>query len=255
MGTFTWPRAPAAATWASRQNLSIVARGIDGVLYHDFWSPSTPWQWQSLGGYSITDPTIIWPGSSQLHVFVLGDLAHAGHTYDDWYSGTWTWTDFGVAPNGSSFVAQPTAGSWSSTFVDAFATSADGNLYTKHFDGSNWGSWQLAGMPPGTPPNPPNTWVNGAPASVDFVQTVPVQVSALVRGFDAAGYVCWWSNPACISPWDKPGGVITNDPAMISIAGQQLDVFVRGSDFAVYHVGYTTTGGWTSWDRLGGFMT
>ena len=65
---------PAAVSWASQQNLSIFARGIDGQLYHKYYSPSGGWgPWQCLGGYAIADPTAISPGSNQLHVFVLGD--------------------------------------------------------------------------------------------------------------------------------------------------------------------------------------
>ena len=65
---------PAAVTWASQQNLSIFARGIDGQLYHKLYSPSGGWwPWENRGGYAIADPTAISPGSNQLHVFVLGD--------------------------------------------------------------------------------------------------------------------------------------------------------------------------------------
>ena len=127
---------PAATAWSSNQNLSIVARGTNGNLYHQVWSPLGGWGgWENLGGYAITDPTMISPGSSRLDVFTLGDLSHNGHSYHLSYTGSWVWDpDWGAAPNGANFVSQPMAGSLSATYIDAFATSADGFLYKRHFE-------------------------------------------------------------------------------------------------------------------------
>ena len=248
---------PSAASWGSL-TLSVFVRGSDGALYQDYWTPAG-WTWESHGGYSTADPTVISSGTNHLDVFILGDGGHAGHTYHQAWTSSTGWQpvgspcgvcgydDWSTAPNGSFFVSQPTAG-YGSGFIDAFATSADGNLYTKHFNGLNWSSWQLMG--------PLTTTAVGVPAGTDFTKQGAAAVLASVRGADSTGNVCWWSSSACY--WQQPGGVVTSDPATISIAADQLDFFVRGSaysSFPVYHRSYSTANGWGPWESFGGLMT
>jgi hypothetical protein len=257
---------PAAVTWASQQNLSIFARGTDGALYHRVYSPSGWSSWEYHGGYATTDPSAISPGSNRLDVFTLGDLAHNGHTYHHWYSGTsWQpvgalcnglylcgYDDWGAAPTtGSNFVAQPTAGSTSASYIDAFATSADGNLYTKHLlDATNWTDWQSMGNLAGL--------VIGAPAGADFVRSSSTAISASVRTTDGGGNTCWLNPTTC----DRIGGLVTNDPGAISIGANQLDLFFRGgadSTFALWHRQWTNYGGgpptWGNWENWGGSVS
>jgi murein DD-endopeptidase MepM/ murein hydrolase activator NlpD len=242
---------PSAAAWGVNK-LSVVARNSDFALEH--WSctgPTCQWDTQSHGGWFAADPIAISAAANSVDVVGLGNL---GRTYHQSYNGT-TWLpggytgydDWVTANNGSAFVSQPTAASYDSSHVDAFNVSADRTLWTKHYNGSSWGGWQLMG-------NPPGSLIIGSAAPVDS-STIAGIWSVFVRDSTGAAWNCWWNGTSCNSPWDSHGGTMTSEPATISVfPSYQLDLFVRGSDSSVWHRQLIAPS-WSPWESLGGAMT
>jgi hypothetical protein len=243
---------PSAAAW-NGSYLSVFARGIDGTLNHCEWNGSS-WIADPVADYLTGDPTVISPGGSRLDVFMLGDgrASRAGHSYHQWKTSSsgWTLEDWGNATNGSNFVSEPVASSYGSTSADAFATSTDGNLDYRHFDGSSWSGWLADGNAFGTP-------VIGGVGVADFSVRGYLSTSAFVRGADGHSYACIGSVGATCG-WSATGGVISNDPAAISITVDEEDVIARGgpsgsAPFSVWHLQFVSDG-WESWAPFSGVM-
>ena len=212
--------------------------------------------------------------SNRMDVFVRGT---GGAYQDSWNGSSWSWgSTLQLTPAGTTFAGQLSAVSNAPNQIFLYGIGTDGKLYQNYAtNNTNWNGWSSLDQP--KPPDCPTTvQLIGTPAAVAWASqqnlsifargidgqlyhkyyspyVLGVQVSAFVRGFDAAGYM--FCSP-CSPSWDvRPGGLITNDPAAISFIGQRLDVFVRGSapNFAVYH--WTWTPDVWSGESLGGFMT
>jgi hypothetical protein len=236
---------PSAVAWGVNK-LTVFARDLSGAL--DYWDCTGPTcQWHpTLGGWLATDPMAISSSPDHVDVVLLGNLGHTFHQFYTATSGVYSgYEDWGTANNGSVFVSQPTTASYDASHVDAFNVSADGNLWTKHNNGTSWGAWQLMGMPP-------SGLVYGSAAAVDLSSGV---WATFVRDSNAAAWNCWWTGSHCPSSWESHGGTMTTEPTLISVSPYQLDFFVRGTDQAVWHQGFVSPGPWFGWESWGGVMT
>lgn len=132
--------APAAVWWSST-NESVFVRGRDSAgatLIHCYWTGSQ-WIRDDHGGHLTADPTVVSTALNSLDVFVLGD---SGTTYHQswtagggWNTGSATSYD-NWGTYGSGFRSPPVATVWGTGGADAFATTADGSMLTRHYNGA-----------------------------------------------------------------------------------------------------------------------
>jgi hypothetical protein len=124
--------------------------------------------------------------------------------------------------------------------LDVFARGADNELWSKHWDGLQWGQWKKRGG-----------FFNSAPAAVSWGDD---RIDVFVWGQDNhVGHL--WYNGSKWKGWQDLGhpdtGGITSSPAAASIAPNHLSILVKGADNALYNRAWNGEE-WGPWWRRGG---
>jgi len=134
------PDLPAAASEGT--TLDLVVRGMDnGLWYNSFNFTSGSWSsWQSLGGATLSTPTLTIGASGTLHLVVRGMDNAIWHTIKP-TGGSWsaTWDSPGGATGNS--VAAVSIGSTLAIMV----IGLDNSVYYSALTGSSWSTWTSLG--------------------------------------------------------------------------------------------------------------
>jgi hypothetical protein len=154
---------------------------------------------------------------------------------------------FGAGPSpfpswatlGGVTTSDPSAASWSSGHVDAFARGTDDAVWHRAWNGTSWLPWEsLGGI------------LTSGPASVSGTTN---RIDVFSRGVDGATWHRTWNGTAW-QAWESLGGIATSGPATASSSATRIDLFVRGSDGALWHRWWDGTT-WQAWESLGGSLT
>jgi hypothetical protein len=264
---------PAAITLGPN-HLDVYVRGPDGALWHTYRNQQPVFSdWINLGGSIVGRPALTSAADWNIDVFAQGsanDLLH-------WHYGPWTgpeslggqissepssidiapgkaiivvrganshvWscqqTDTGVqwVDGGSPIASAPTVASLAG--FSCFATAANGTLFPLD---------PPTGGPPGT--------VQGKPAvSTEMTLTgVPqgrFDVFARSTGNQLLHWVGSTIGGGTWEPAENLGGVVLDDPTVISWGYGHLEVFVRGPGNTLWHRTFQN-GSWADWADLGG---
>jgi len=127
--------------------------------------------------------------------------------------------------------------------LGVFVQGTDHALWYKHWDGTNWGSWEsLGGVLTSSPA------AATAPGSNRMDVFVRGTTGVLWQKTTTDGGTTW-------STWYNLGGILPagTGPAACSWGAGRLDVFVQGTTRALYHRADTST--WSGWENLGGILT
>ena len=247
---------PAVVSWA-HDRLDIFVVGTDQALYHKAWAGS---QWfpyttgyDYLGGVVVGNPTVASWDHDRLDIFVVGSdggLYHKAWDGSQWLPSQTGYDNLGKPNPGGAIVGNPVVVSWDHDRLDIFVVgSADGALYHKAWDGSQWlpsvtGFDYLGGV------------IVGSPAVVSWDHD---RLDIFVRGTDTALYHKAWDGTQWLpsqTSYDNLGGLCIADPSVVSWGPNRLDVFVIGTDHALYHKAWDGTA-WqpspTGYDNLGGY--
>jgi hypothetical protein len=219
--------------------------------------------WISLGGATLSHPSVVSWGAGREDVFVRGtnnNLYHKWYADDHWSS---NWENLG-----GTLTSAPEAASYGPNELDVFARGADGFLYHKWYPQSptqaGWSGWQKFGGP-GNQPIQGGAGVTVSGYAPFGYLTTPREV-VFVRGYDNH---LWFSFQAGdwqgFSNWQSVGGSLGGDPDAtiwpVQYAyGDPIDVFVRGSNSAMYRMSlsWNSSGGLqvnTGFQSLGGTCT
>lgn len=181
--------------------IDVVARGLDGAVWHRWWD-GTSWQgWASLGGSCQGAPAICSWGNGRLDVFTVGLDSHVWHK---WFEGGWSgWQDLGGA-----LAPKVSAVSWGPGRIDVFGRGADLSMQHLWYAGGVWG-WENLGGSWSTAPAV-SSW------GVDRLDT-------FVRGFDMHLWHQWWDGAV----WGAQdmGGMLAGSPTAVSWGPNRIDVF------------------------------
>jgi len=140
---------------------------------------------------------------------------------------------------GGVTTSDPTAASWASGHVDAFARGADHALWHRAWTGTSWGAWQSLG--------------GGLTSSPSAVSGTSNRIDVFARGGDSALWHRWWDGTTW-QAWESIGGALSDGPGVASWSATSLEVFVRGRDNALWHRSWNGTS-WQAWQSLGGVLT
>jgi len=216
----------------SQGNFIIVyVRGGDGALWsRGTTNGGTPWSnWGSLGGQllagtgpgasSYTDNSL----STVLELFVTG-TNHALYQYQ----GT-SWEKLG-----GYLTSSPAAASLSNGLTDVYVRGGDGALWSRHFSGTVWDSWNKIGGQIA-----PNT----GPGACSYGSG---REDVFVEGMNGALYqVTWGLGGPPFGSWQNLGGVLTSSPGAVTdtVNGHiYISVQVRGNDGFRYTKDYYSPG-------------
>lgn len=140
------------ASWGRNRYDLFGVRKVDNALYHRVSTGDRQWEpdFERLGGYCTSRPSVVCPKEGQLYLFVRGGDQRIWYTlYED---SNLRWSEF--APIGNLTTSgEPHAVSWGPDRVDLFVCSNNGNA-TWHiaFDGSSWTEWESLGGDSGNSP-------------------------------------------------------------------------------------------------------
>ncbi|WP_165360987.1 carboxypeptidase regulatory-like domain-containing protein, partial [Candidatus Chloroploca sp. Khr17] len=202
-------------------NLEMVIRGTDGVMYHN-WSDDAgaTWSgWQSLGINILGTPTVITTGPDRQDLFVRG-------TDNVIYHQTWTrtggrtnWRSLNGTTNDDIAVISHEPG-----HLEAFVRGVDGNLYHSwSIDaGVTWSSWYNMGHK-----------LLGKPAVVSWG---PGRSDVFVRGEDDVMYHLAYNSSVGWDTWKSLGGQTKFAPQAHTWGEGRLDVFHLGLDGNFYQM-------------------
>ena len=193
--------------------------------------------WEDLGGPITSSPAVASWGPARLDVFAAGADGQLVHK---WWDGL-KWHDWQTL--GGVFKGAPAAVSWGLHRIDVFVQGIDDHLGHLWWDGKKWRGWEDLSGPIASPPAVASwdwgrldvffEWIfgGGGPSS-------PLQ-SALTH--------MWWDdtneldlvelvNKRQWSSFDPLGGKFYDNPAAVSKASHEIDVFVRGKDDHLGHL-------------------
>jgi hypothetical protein len=248
---------PAVASW-DHDRLDIFVIGTDRALYHKAWDGS---QWlpsatgyDRLGGVILGSPAVASWDHDRLDIFVVGTdggLYHKAWDGSQWLPSVENYDDLGIPIPGGPIRGNPVVVSWDHDRLDIFVVgSADGALYHKWWDGSQWGP-SVSGF------EFMDGFIVGNPAAVDSDHD---RLDVFVIGGDGALYHKAWNGrqwlPA-LTGYERLGGTFLGDPAAVCWDHQRMDIFAVGTDRALYHNAWEGTG-WPpspiGFESLGGFV-
>ncbi|MEY2421117.1 MAG: hypothetical protein QOI95_1184 [Acidimicrobiaceae bacterium] len=137
---------------------------------------------------------------------------------------------------GGQIVGAPDAATWGSGRIDVVARGTDNHVWTRSFDGSNWGGWaDLGGQ------------IIDAPTIVSWG---PGRLDAFATGLDHKLWHRWSNDGFTWGGWEPLGGYLTAGPDASSWGSGRLDIVGRGSDGQTWHLYFG--GQWAGWEPLGG---
>lgn len=214
------------ASWGTGR-LDVFARGLEGALWHRFWSYATGWgAWESMGGSIQGDPSAVSWGSGRIDVVARMSDNSVGH----WY---WGGAGWGYDNLGGYITSSPKMVSWGPNRLDIFARGSTNEMAHMAYD-SVWYPWE--NLPGGT--------FQGDPAAVSWGSG---RLDVVARMADnSVGHWYWapgWG-------YDNLGGYVTSSPAITSWGPNRLDVFARGSTNEIAHKAWA--GAWYPWENPGG---
>ncbi len=192
---------------------------------YDSWvvklAPEADYQWNCLGGYLTSSPSMIQDVEGRIHVFVRG----GDNTLWDSVDGTW-------AGLGGYITSDPYAVIDDDGQIHIFVQGSDGALWDRMLDGD----WVPLG---------------GGIASNPCAVLLPEgdHLKIAVKGEDDALWINDFDTETLTGTWSYFGGEITSNPYVIFDALGIMHVFVRGSDGALYE---NADG---SWLGHGGYIT
>ena len=221
-----------AASWGPNR-LDILARGLDGAMWHKWWDGNQWGGWESLGGQIVGAPSVVFWGPNRLDVLARG---LDGAMWHRWWDGN-QWG--GWESLGGQIVGSPKAVAWSANRLDILALGLDGSVWHKWWDGNQWGGWESLG---GQIVGPPNV-----------VSWGPNRLDILARGLDGAMWHKWWDGNQW-GGWESLGGQIVGSPVTVTWGPNRLDILARGLDGAMWHRWWDGNQ-WGSWESLGGQVT
>ena len=240
--------APAAVVSGHTGNtIDLLVRGSDQALWHceyDIVTESCSWENGGGGGMLLAAPAVVSPAVGEFDVYaILSDNL----VYKRSWNGSWpsAWVpvdDPSYWEPLDSVVPIPELAAPAVTLrggkVDLFRLGPDNTLRWRHYNGTQWESWQnLGGMLASGPA--------AVPLSLDSTQV-------FARGADEAlwtrTYSGSWGAWKRVELDGMPEGVtIASSPSAVSPSVGQIDVYVRGSDNHLWKVHYngSTWGTWT----------
>jgi len=251
----TFKGGPATVSWGP-DRIDVFVRGQDDHLGHLWWDGKKPWHgWEDLGGPITSSPAVTsWAGTPRrLDVFAAGadgQLVHKWHEEQTWHD----WQTLG-----GTFKGAPAAVSWGMHRIDVFVQGTDDHLGHLWWHEKKWHGWEDLSV--SVSPESPTTelvrgWISQPPAvaswawgrlDVFFAADVPHAKAGL---FPPELVHMWWDDssewdefathaglaPRQWSRFDPLGGKFYDNPAAVSKAGHQIDVFVRGKDDHLGHL-------------------
>lgn len=247
---------PAVASWA-HDRLDVFVVGGDGALYHKAWT-GTQWLpsvtgYDGLGGIIVGDPAVASWDHDRLDIFVVGTdggLYHKAWDGAEWLPSVDGYDNLGTPSPGGAIRGNPVVVSWDHDRLDIFVVgSADGALYHKAWDGSQW-------LPSATGFDYLGGVVVGNPAAVSWDHD---RLDVFVIGTDGALYHKAWDGSAWQpSPlgYDRLGGAFISDPAVVSWGPNRLDIFAIDASHALFHKTWNGSAWLPSlndYDNLGGY--
>jgi hypothetical protein len=134
----------------------------------------------------------------------------------------------------------PAAGSRGPGDVYVAARGNDGQIYERHWTGTEFSPWASIG---------------GQATSGPAVAPYGNAINVFVRGADDELWQNFLVNGQW-SGWQPLGGGLSSAPSATARRGTPyFDVVVRGTDNQIYHRWYAPSTGWAGWDALGGSWT
>lgn len=192
---------------------------------------ATRWSdWEVLGGYITSAPTVASWGTNRLNVFARGPDATLWHR---WWDGI-RWSNWQSL--GGNLSSAPSCAAWAVNRISCFATQSGGSqIWHKWWDGMRWSEWQdLGGV------------ATSAPTAVAWRNN---RISVFVRSNDNQMWHRWWDGESWV-PWEPRGGVLASPPSCTSRSVGRIDCFSRGTNGRMYQTAWDGRA-WTGWQDLG----
>jgi len=146
--------------------------------------------------------------------------------------GAWSaWTS--VSSPSGGITSNPAITSTAPNILHVFAKGTDNAIWTRKWNGANWGAWTSLGG--GFTSGPDAVSHNG-------------WVAVFARGMDDAIWMKSGSPDGTWTDWESLGGTLTSDPSVVRSSCCQTHVFARGTDGLLkqkWHDSSTNT--WTAW--------
>ena len=144
------------------------------------------------------------------------------------FQNTWNgtaWSGWGYL--GGSLTSNPSAVSWGPNRIDCFAQGTDNAMWHKWWDGAAWNGWEsLGGV------------ITAGPGAASWGAN---RLDCFVKGGDNGLWYKWidasvvHGHAGTWSGWHSLGGLLDNNPGVVSWGPNRIDVFVRGMDNAMWH--------------------
>jgi hypothetical protein len=231
--------APAATSW-SGSRFDVIARGSDGMIYHNYWDDMNgSWSgWGTIGAPPVgvaSSPTVTTPGPDVLQVFVRGNDNQIWNNH--WTHGQGSapggWSGWGAVPNTGNATWAPAATDGPDDQPDVFYTGTDNATYYTRYDRQlGWvAPVSLGGV------------VQGSPA---VTTTTGGRLQLIVRGSDNRVYHRFADSPTGWTGWGVVANAFTSmSPAMTTGDDGQVNIFMRGvNDAWMYHEYWNVDSGW-----------
>jgi GH25 family lysozyme M1 (1,4-beta-N-acetylmuramidase) len=201
---------PTAVAWGPNR-LDVFVEGMDGELWHRFWSGG--WSgWQPLGGRLTASPVVASWSAGRLDIFGRG--LDDGLWHMDWDNGWSSWQSLG-----GTLTSAPGAASWGHGRIDIFASGRDQSMWHMAWSGA-WSSWESRGGVLSSAPAA-SSWGTGR---VDVVVLGPTGKP------NHRAYAGQWN------AWNAVGSIAGNaDPGVIDRAPGLVDAFIWGHDNALWY--------------------
>jgi hypothetical protein len=208
-----------SASVRSPGRLDIVARGVDGRVYHLFYDRGRWSQWTSLGGLITGSPTGVSWSYDRYDVFATGTDGQLWHRGASAGRG---WT--GWIPRGGRLGSGPSASSRGFQRLDVVVRGVDGHVYQLYYDRGRWSYWRGLG---GT--------ITGSPAGVSWSST---RYDVFATGTDGQLWHRWAEAGHPWSTWVPLGGWLNSGPSVSTWGEGHFDVVALATDDAVIHTTY-----------------
>lgn len=189
--------------------------------------------WYLLGGQIRDDPGVVIAGDAvDLYVRGTDDALHQQYWVpDSGWSGWLRHDDGGILGSGPCVVSS------GPDHRDVYIRGANGAVWHKWWNGSQWSAWDdLGGQ------------IQGGPGVVIAGGTTDIYA----RGMDDALWQKYWDGSSW-SDWFRhdDGAILGSGPCIVASGPDHRDVYIRGANGAVWHKWWDGSQ-WSGWDNLGG---